>query len=225
MIYKISEDQIERVMKSLFDTMGIKVDIMYWQHSLHTNSIEATVYLYKDGQVFGGRHGYEFTFKYDKRFDSLVYSGHYPHIEKLDFFKMIPEDVVIKYFTDRTKEYLRDYLDGGYVPAFKRIIREETNTNSTNAQLQKKLIKSLLDSASFEGVCDYNFNIDRANDRVSGVILNFSSQWYRSDDDKDALNTKLITMQRTKLIVKEMVSKYLNIENLYVGSYLEDCEL
>lgn len=225
MIYKISKDQIERVMKSVLDTMDIKVDIMYRSHSLHTNDITATVYLYKDDQVFGYRFGYDFIFKYDKRFDSLGFDGHFPKIEKLDFFKMIPEKVVIKYFTDKTEEYLRGFLDRGNVPEFKRIMTEETNTNSTNAQLQKKLIKSLLDSASFEGVCGYNFNIDWDNDRVSGVILKFSSQWYRSDDDKDALNTKLITIQRTKLIVKEMVSKYLNIENLYVGSYLEDCEL
>ena len=205
--------------------MGIKVDIMYWKHSNHDNSITATVYLYKDGEIMGYRQGYEFFFDYDKRFDELTPDGNYPKLQNLDFFKMIPEKVVIKYFTDRTKEYLRGYLDRGNIPAFKRIVTEDTNTNSTKAQLQKKLIKSLLDGASFEGVCGYNFNIDRDNDRVSGVILKFSSQWYRSDDDQDALNTKLITMQRTKLIVREMVSKYLNIENLYVGSYLEDCEL
>lgn len=104
-------------------------------------------------------------------------------------------------------------------------IQEETNTNSTIYQLQKKIIKSLLDGASLEGVCGYNFNRDRNNDRVSGVILRFSSRWYRSDDDKDALNTKLLTIHRTKVKVKEMVSKYLNMENLNVGSYLEDCEL
>ncbi len=225
MIYKISEDQIERVMKSVLDTMGIKVDIMYWKHSNHDNSITATVYLYKDGEIMGYRQGYEFFFDYDKRFDELTPDGNYPKLQNLDLFKMIPEKVVIKYFTDKTKEYLRGYLDRGNIPAFKRIVTEDTNTNSTKAQLQKKLIKSLLDGASFEGVCGYNFNIDRDNDRVSGVILKFSSQWYRSDDDQDALNTKLITMQRTKLIVREMVSKYLNIENLYVGSYLEDCEL
>jgi hypothetical protein len=225
MIYKISEDQIERVMKSVLDTMGIKVDIMYWKHSNHDNSITATVYLYKDGEIMGYRQGYEFFFDYDKRFDKLTPDGNYPKLQNLDFFKMIPEKVVIKYFTDRTKEYLRGYLDRGNIPAFKRIMTEETNTKSTNYQLQKKLIKSLLDGASFEGVCGYNFNFDSDDDRVSGVILKFSSQWYRSDDDKDALNTKLLTMHRTKVKVKEMVSKYLNIENLYVGSYLEDCEL
>ena len=138
---------------------------------------------------------------------------------------MIPEDVVIKYFTDRTKEYLRDYLDGGYVPSFKRIIREETNTNSTKSQLQVKLIKSLLDGASFEGLCGYNFTWDEDEDRVGSVIIKFSSKWYRSSDDRYELNRKLETIHTTKVKVKEMVSKYLNIENLYVGSYLEDCEL
>ena len=142
MIYKISEDQIERVMKSLFDTMGIKVDIVYRIHALHTNDITATVYLYKDDQVFGYRFGYDFVFKYDKRFDTLTPEGHFPKIERLDFLKMIPERVILKYFTDKTEEYLRGYLDRGNVPEFKRIMTEETNTNSTNTQLQKKLIKS-----------------------------------------------------------------------------------
>ena len=105
----------------------------------------------------------------------------------------------------------------------KRIIREELNVDSTNYQLQVKLIKKLLDGASYEGVCDYNFTWDE--DRVSSVILKFSSKWYRSSDDRYELNRKLETIHTTKVKVKEMVSKYLNIENLYVGSYLEDCEL
>jgi hypothetical protein len=87
----------------------------------------------------------------------------------------------------------------------------------------ERVMKSLLDSASFEGVCGYNFNFD--GDRVSGVILKFSSKWYRSSDDRYELNRKLETIHTTKVKVKEMVNKYLNIENLYVGSYLEDCEL
>lgn len=237
MIYKISEDQVERLMKTLLDTMGIKVDIMYWKHSLHENNITATVYLYKDGQVFGYRRGYEFFFNYDKRFDSLTPEGHYPNIEKFDFLRMIPEEIIIKYFTDRAEEYLRGYLDRGNVPEFKRIMTEETNANSTNYQLQKKLIGKLLDGASFEGVCGYNFTNDGDNDRVSSVIIKFSSQWYsldfgfnsqgfgRSSDDRYELDRKLETIHTTKVKVKEMVNKYLNIEDLYVGSYLEDCEL
>ena len=142
MKYKITSEQVKLMMDDILKRKNIEVDIVYRIHALHTNDITATVYLYKDDQVFGYRFGYDFVFKYDKRFDTLTPEGHFPKIERLDFLKMIPERVILKYFTDKTEEYLRGYLDRGNVPAFKRIVTEETNTNSTNTQLQKKLIKS-----------------------------------------------------------------------------------
>ena len=221
MIYKISEDQVERVMKSLLDMMGIKVGIQYWNDN-GIDSISGTVYLYKDNKVVGYSQGYEFFFKYDKRFNKLTSNGNYPKLQGLDFFKMLPEEVVTLYFTDKVQEYLAGFIDRGS-SNLKRVIREETKGDSTNYQLQVKLIKSLLDSASFEGVCDYNFTWDE--DRVSSVILKFSSKWYRSSDDRYELNRKLETIHTTKVKVKEMVNNYLNIKDIYVGSYLEDCEL
>ena len=201
--------------------MGIKVGIQYWNDN-GIDSISGTVYLYKDNKVVGYSQGYEFFFKYDKRFNKLTSNGNYPKLQGLDFFKMLPEEVVTLYFTDKVQEYLAGFIDRGS-SNLKRVIREETKGDSTNYQLQVKLIKSLLDSASFEGVCDYNFTWDE--DRVSSVILKFSSKWYRSSDDRYELNRKLETIHTTKVKVKEMVNNYLNIKDIYVGSYLEDCEL
>ena len=74
-------------------------------------------------------------------------------------------------------------------------------------------------------MCGYNFTWGEDEDRVASVILKFSSKWYRSSDDTRDLNRKVGTMSTTRLEIKEMVNKYLNIENLYIGSYLEDCDL
>lgn len=106
----------------------------------------------------------------------------------------------------------------------KRIMKEELNDNLTDAQLQVKLISKLLDIASLEGVCYYDFRIDYKNDMVSGIYLNFSSKWYRSSDDRNEMNLKLSKIQESKEKVKKMVSRYLGIKNLYVGSYMEDCD-
>jgi len=136
----------------------------------------------------------------------------------------LPEEIITQYFGKRVKNHLAEFIDRGGTN-LKRVIREETNTDSTNAQLQVKLIKKLLDVAPYEGVCGYNIRIDEDNDRVASVIIRFSSKWYRYSDDRYELNRKVDTIQTTKVKVEEMVSKYLNIDNLYVGSYLEDCDL
>jgi hypothetical protein len=84
---------------------------------LHDNgydSITATVYLYKDGEVFGYRHGYEFFFNYDSRFNRLTPNGHYPKIENRKIFIMIPSEMIINFFTDEVKTYLKKFIDNGY---------------------------------------------------------------------------------------------------------------
>jgi hypothetical protein len=106
----------------------------------------------------------------------------------------------------------------------KRILREELNTDSTKFERQSKVIKKLLDSASYEGVCGYVFTIDEDNDRVGGIILKFSFEWYRSSDDREELNRKLRLIGRTKIEVTKRIHNFLGIENLYVGSYLDDCD-
>lgn len=225
MKYKITPEQVKLMMDDILKRKNIKVDIMYWTHSLHTNSIQATVYLYKDGQVFGGRHGYEFTFKYDKRFDSLVYSSRYPHIEKLDFFKMIPEEVVIKYFADKTEEYLRGYLDRGNVPAFKRLVSEELETTKSDFERKSDVFRKILNLKSYEGVCSYKFGRDHDDEnKIGSVIVEFSHDWYRSSDKPNDLQRKLASISATKMDIKNIGKKFLGIENFYVGSYLVHCE-
>jgi hypothetical protein len=107
----------------------------------------------------------------------------------------------------------------------KRILREELNTDSTKFERQRTIIKKLLDSASYEGVCGYVFTIDEDNDRVVSVILKFSAEWYRSSfDETQELNRKQRLIGRTKIEVTKRIDNFLGIENLYVGSYLDDCD-
>ncbi len=119
MKYIITPDQVKRMMDDILKKKNVRVDIMYWRHSNHDNSITATVYLYKDGKIMGYRQGYEFFFDYDKRFDELTPDGNYPKLQNLDFFKNLPDEVITQYFTDKSQEYLRGYIDRGNVPSFK----------------------------------------------------------------------------------------------------------
>jgi len=107
----------------------------------------------------------------------------------------------------------------------KRILKEELDTTKSNYEKQVAVLKRLLKSKDYEGVCRYNFTHDEDNDRVAGVIATFSSDWYRKNEEQKYLNIQLIKMQTTKLLIKKLAEKFLGIENLYVGSYLEDCNL
>lgn len=80
------------------------------------NSITATVYLYKDGKILGYKHGYEFFYNYDSRFDvgQLQYESHHPNIESVDLFKYIPSKIVIDFFSNKVKDYLVDFIKKGY---------------------------------------------------------------------------------------------------------------
>ena len=105
----------------------------------------------------------------------------------------------------------------------KKILREELNTDSANTQRQIKLIKKLLDSASYEGVCDYMFIPDNDNDRLGSVVLKFSEEWYRSSDETQELNRKLKLIQTTRDDIGKLISRFLGIKGLYVGSYVDKC--
>jgi hypothetical protein len=115
----MTPDQVKRMMEDILKKKNIRVDIMYWIHSNHDNSITATVYLYKDNEIMGYRRGYNFFFNYDKRFDELTPDGNYPKLQNLDFFKNLPDEVITQYFTDKAQEYLRGYIDRGNVSSFK----------------------------------------------------------------------------------------------------------
>jgi hypothetical protein len=106
----------------------------------------------------------------------------------------------------------------------KRILKEELGDIKSNYEKQVRVLKKLLKSKDYEGVCSYNFTHDKDNDRVAGVIVIFSSDWYRQNEDSKYLNMQLMKIQMTKQDIRQIVEKFLGMENLYVGSYLEDCD-
>ena len=113
MKYIITESQSDDLFLNLLKKFNIKYDIMYLNDNGY-DSITATVYLYKDGEVLGCKHGYEFFFSYDSRFNRLISNGHFPKIENRDIFEFIPPEMVIKFFTDKVETYLKEFIDEGY---------------------------------------------------------------------------------------------------------------
>jgi hypothetical protein len=109
----LTENQSTELLSNLIKKLNIKFDIFYWNDN-GRDSITGTVYLYKDGEILGYRHGYEFYFKYDSRFNSLTPDGHFPNIENVDIFKFMPPQMVIKFFSDKVETNLKNYIDKGY---------------------------------------------------------------------------------------------------------------
>jgi len=113
MKYIITENQSTEFISNILKKLNIKFHIMYLNDN-GRDSVTATVYLYQDGEVLGYRLGYEFFFDYDFRFNRLKPNGHFPKIELVDVFKFMPEDMVIKFFSDKVEEYLKDFIDRGH---------------------------------------------------------------------------------------------------------------
>jgi hypothetical protein len=110
----ITENKSNEVFSKVLEKRGIKYDILY-KNSNGIDSVTGTVYLYKDGQPLGYKHGYEFNFDYDSRFGSLTYEYHYPHLENyIEFFPYLPSEIIINFFSNKVKEYLKDYINKGY---------------------------------------------------------------------------------------------------------------
>lgn len=111
----------------------------------------------------------------------------------------------------------------------RRILREELNNDLTEFQRQEILIRKLLDGASFEGVCGFTFSkvtdryLNADNNRLGRIMIKFSEEWYRTDNDSKYLNKKLQLMQETKKQVEDIIERYLNLDNIHIGSYLEKC--
>jgi len=109
----ITENQSFGFISKLIDNYNIKPDIIYlYDNGL--NSITATVYLYKDGEVLGYNRGYEFVYRYDSRFGSLDFMTHYPKLESIDIFRFLPPELVVQYFSEKVKTYLKKFIDSGY---------------------------------------------------------------------------------------------------------------
>lgn len=105
----------------------------------------------------------------------------------------------------------------------KRILKEELGETKSNYEKEVAGLKKLLGAKNYEGVCRYDFTHDKDNDRVAGVIVIFSNDWYRKSDEQEYLNKQFISIHTTKEDIKQNAKKYLGIKNLYVGAYLEDC--
>jgi hypothetical protein len=103
----------------------------------------------------------------------------------------------------------------------KRILKEDLG--NTRLDNQKRLIERLLEINSYEGVCSYVVTEDKIDDMVGAVIIKFSEEWYRSNDETRELKRKLELIQTTKDDISKLISKFLGIKNLYVGSVLTNC--
>lgn len=109
----IGESQSNDIIEKLLKKLNVEFNLIYWNDN-GFDSITGTVYLYKDGNIFGYKHGYEFFYKYDRIGKYLTYDGHFPKIENLDFFGAIPPDMVINFFSDKMKTYLENFISKGY---------------------------------------------------------------------------------------------------------------
>lgn len=106
----------------------------------------------------------------------------------------------------------------------KRVLKE--NINKTNYEKEVKILNKLLDSKYYEGVCGFTFTQDEdeeGNSRVGSVLIIFSDEWYRSSDITIDLNKKFNYMIETKVDVGREIEKFLGLKDIYVGSYLENC--
>ena len=114
MRYIITESQSDELFSKLLKRNNITYNILYWNDNGY-DSITGTVYLYKDGEILGYKHGYEFFFNYDSRFNRLIPNGHYPSLENnRELFAYMPPEMVIKFFTDKVETYLKEFIDKGY---------------------------------------------------------------------------------------------------------------
>jgi hypothetical protein len=109
----ITESQFNDSMSNLLKKLNITVDIIYLNDN-GRDSITATVYLYKNYEILGSRHGHEFFYKYDGRFNELISDGHFPDIERIDVFKFMPPEMVVNFFSDKVENYLKKFIDNGY---------------------------------------------------------------------------------------------------------------
>ena len=62
---KLNESKFNSVFSDWLKKHGITIDILYWRDNC-VDSITGTVYLYKQKEILGYKHGYGFDFKYDK---------------------------------------------------------------------------------------------------------------------------------------------------------------
>jgi hypothetical protein len=103
----------------------------------------------------------------------------------------------------------------------KKILKEELG--DTRLIRQKHAIEKLLNAKSFEGVCGYVIAGDRINDRVSAVILKFSTDWYISHPEAGGVGGKKRLIEKTKDEIGKTINRFLGIKNVYIGDVWSDC--
>lgn len=95
----LTENKFNDFLTNFIKKTGIKVVYEYLSHG--PNNITGTVFLYKDGEILGFRHGYNFYYRFDKRFGSLTYDGHWLGIQLIDIFKFFPPDNLVSHIKEK----------------------------------------------------------------------------------------------------------------------------
>ena len=101
----LTESQFNNSLTKLLKSQGIKVSYQYLNHNMY--KLTGTVYLYKNGEILGYRHGYDFSYDFDQRFGRLTYLSHFPNIENLDMFRYLPPEDVVEYFSDNLVSHIK----------------------------------------------------------------------------------------------------------------------
>jgi hypothetical protein len=117
MKYIITESKCNEFLTSLLEKEGVDVDYLY----IRTTSfnVMGTVFLYKDGNVFGYGPGYDFFYKFDERFGTLTYEGHSPDIENFNLLKFLPSEEVVKYFSDKLASHIKQ--DENFLSSLRKV--------------------------------------------------------------------------------------------------------
>ena len=119
MKYIITESTLKSSIDKFLKLQDVEVKYLFFQVGYDNQKgckyVQGTVYLYKNGNIFGAKNGYEFFYDYNKFFKTLTYSGHYPMIESLGFFSHFPPDVIIEYFSDNLKKVLEKGIERGLI--------------------------------------------------------------------------------------------------------------
>lgn len=87
-------------------------------------------------------------------------------------------------------------------------------------ELEKKLIKRLLDKPTFEGICEIEFNKDDDDDTIGSILLRISQEWlieYVTTNGGDFSDCT----KKLRNNVRSLIKKHLGLE-FYVGS-ISDC--
>lgn len=88
---------------------------------------------------------------------------------------------------------------------------------SENFENQKYMINDLLKSFDFDGVIRYEFSSDEENpNEVTDVFVIFDLDW-----ESDNIFARERLVNKTKIQVRDIIKKWLGLNNVYVGSYFE----